>query len=56
MNLSTHILSDNQNDMAAYKLVKFVKDKRPHISLTSIIDGRRVQEKFENWYKDQKKV
>ena len=56
MNLSSHILAENQNDMAAYQLVRFVKEKRPHLSLSVIIDGRRVQEKFETWYKDFRKI
>lgn len=56
MCLSSHILAENQNEMAAYKLVQFVLWKRPHISLGTIIEGRRVQERFQNWYKDQKKA
>jgi hypothetical protein len=42
MNLSSHILSEEKNDMAAYHLVRFVKEKRPHLSLSVIIEGRRV--------------
>ena len=56
MSLSTHILADNQNDMAAFQLIRIVKDKRPHLNLSTLVDGRRVIQKFETWYKDYRKV
>ncbi len=56
MSLTSHILSEDKNDMAPFMLIRFVKDKRPHINLNSLIDGKKVIEKFESWYKEYRRV
>jgi len=53
MALSTHIMADkNLKDkgMIAYKIIKYLKDQRPHADLSNLLETTRLQTQFNLWY------
>ena len=55
MRLDYHIMSEKSNDMCAYRVAKFLKDKLSFSSANLYIHAQIAQKKFEEWYAQQKK-
>ncbi|CAK95115.1 unnamed protein product (macronuclear) [Paramecium tetraurelia] len=54
LSLSTHVLADKKlqdKGLIAFKIIKFLKDERPHFNLESILEIKKLKEQFDNWYK-----
>ncbi|CAD8164656.1 unnamed protein product [Paramecium octaurelia] len=54
LSLSTHILADKKlqdKGLIAFKIIKYLKDERPHFNLEYILEIRKLKDQFDNWYK-----
>ncbi|CAD8100070.1 unnamed protein product [Paramecium primaurelia] len=54
LQLSTHVLTDKKlqdKGLIAFKIIKYLKDERPHFNPDCILEIKKLKEQFENWYK-----
>ncbi|CAD8101665.1 unnamed protein product [Paramecium sonneborni] len=54
LSLSTHVLADKKiqdKGLVAFKIIKFLKDERPHFNLEYVLEIKKLKEQFETWYK-----
>lgn len=55
LKLSNHILlAEKAHDYTAYNVAMLIKEKRPHLASSVYILGKKAQEIFEEWSKDEK--